>query len=194
MNPLLTLLLITSFYFCHGQDSLQIHVDTVKMVTYSYSRHEGVNGKLYGPLTRQALKETYRKKEGYNKMYREDGKLYFEGRFKKVNDSLVNVGIFKYYNKAGLLDYTHDFDSNTRAYYFSNGTKKSEGSMSQVKPDERSGTWICFYPSGTIKSTGNLKGDLKYGSWKYFEEKGKLREEKNYKQYTGCPLLDCCDW
>ena len=188
----LTLIFTIPFLISYGQDSLQIHFDTVRFVKDSVQRYEGGNGKVYGPITRYFLKESYESKPGYNKIFRENGKIYFEGEYILNDSALIKKGLFNFYSTSGQLDYTHDFDTKQRTYYFNNGAKKSEGHTNDS--EERTGIWTCYYSTGVIKSRGKVERTLKYGEWKYFNKKGNLKESINYKQWTGTGVTDCCDW
>jgi hypothetical protein len=54
---------------------------------------------------------------------------------------------------------------------------------------------LAYYPNGKIKSIGRALGELKYGTWKYFNEEGKLINRRHFKKYTGSGTgQDCCDW
>jgi antitoxin component YwqK of YwqJK toxin-antitoxin module len=189
----LTVLFAMAFLHGFGQHGLPIHTDTVKFVGDSVQRYEGRNGKVLGPVTRHFLKQSYDIEPGYNRLFKEDGTIYFEGEYVRLNGSaLVEKGLFKFYSKRGQLDYTHDFDSNYRVYYFNDGTKRSDGFTDDAQ--ERTGRWTCYYPGGVIKSTGKVKGSLKYGEWRYFNEKGDLTRKKKYKRWTGTSIADCCEW
>ena len=189
---LLTLTFVLYSFCSNGQDSLQTNIDTVKYVTAYIERQEGVNGKLQGSVSRPVLNEAFKIRAGYNKIYRENGKLYFEGTYKLTRDStFVKYGYFKYYDANGQLEYVHDFTTQVRAYYFPNGIKKSEGQTTDS--GEKTGIWKCFYSTGTIKSVGELKDRLKHGVWRYYDKHGKLKNEIVYTQWTGTGK-DCCDW
>lgn len=176
-----------------GQGIMYIHVDTLKIVRDTIKRGEGLNGKFVGYRTYLVNKEVYRPKEGYNKIIRTDGKIYFEGVYVLIDSTYKRVGLFKFYNEKGILDYTQDFSSDQRIYYFDNGVKRSEGRVNSS--GERIGVWTCYYPTGIVKSQGEIKGTLRKGSWKYFDKKGKPDKEKTYKSWTGFSGgKDCCDW
>jgi antitoxin component YwqK of YwqJK toxin-antitoxin module len=193
---LLSVVVSAAVFAGHAQTLMVIHIDTVRVVSDTVTRYHSVNGQLVGPRTYHVTKDIYQRKDGYNKIYRPNGKLLLEGKFLVVNDSTFeHEGIFKYYDANGVLDYDHDFNSHRRIYYFPDGTRKSEGPMSKEERDKKSGLWTCFYPNGKIKSTGRVLGELKYDKWKYFNEEGKLINRRHFKRYTGSGTgQDCCDW
>jgi antitoxin component YwqK of YwqJK toxin-antitoxin module len=176
-----------------AQQPPDIHLDTIKVVQDTVTRGEGLNGKLIGYRTFVGDRKSYQPKAGYNKIFRADGKMYLEGEYILIDSTYRRTGLFKFYNVKGILDYTQDFNSSLRVYYFGNGRKKSQGPVNNL--GERTGLWTCYYPSGLVKSQGELKGELKKGTWKYFDEKGKLTNKVKYKAWTGSSeSKDCCDW
>ena len=176
-----------------GQDSLSIHIDTLKFVKKSYQRGEGLNGKIVRYRTYYTSEESYQPKIGYNKIIRDNGILYFEGEYIQVDTLYKRVGLFKFYKTSGQLDYTQDFNTNQRVNYFSNGVKKSEGLVNDS--GKGIGIWTCYYPTGQTKSIGKIEDTLKIGRWEYFDEQGKLTNKRKYKHWTGASgNQDCCDW
>ncbi|HEU5291901.1 MAG TPA: hypothetical protein VFU05_14725, partial [Cyclobacteriaceae bacterium] len=156
-------------------------------------RGEGVNGKFVGYRTYLVNKETYQLKEGYNRIIKSDGKTYLEGEYVLIDSTYKRVGLFKFYNVKGILDYTQDFNSDQRIYYFDNGVKKSEGKVNSS--GQRIGVWTCYYSSGIVKSQGEINDTLKKGLWRYFDKKGKLDNKITYQSWTGVSGdKDCCDW
>jgi antitoxin component YwqK of YwqJK toxin-antitoxin module len=187
------LLLLNYSVKSQGQGTTQIHVDTVKIVLDTIKRGEGLNGKFVGYRNYLVNKEIYQPKEGYNKIIRTDGKIYLEGEYVLIDSTYRRVGLFRFYNENGILDYTQDFNSSQRIYYFEKGEKKSEGRVNGSS--ERIGIWTCYYSTGVVKSQGEIKGTLKKGQWKYFDKKGKLDNKITYKGWTGFSGdKDCCDW
>jgi antitoxin component YwqK of YwqJK toxin-antitoxin module len=176
-----------------GQGIKYIHVDTLKIVLDTVKRGEGLNGKFVGYRNYSVRKEIYQLKEGYNRIIRTDGKLYLEGEYILIDSTYKRVGLFRFYNENGILDYAQDFNSDQRIYYFNNGSKKSEGRISSS--GERIGIWTCYYLTGIVKAQGEIKGALKKGRWKYFDKKGNLDSKITYKAWTGFSgVKDCCDW
>src|ERR1041385_938361 len=90
-------LMVVSSFTCYAQDSVSIHIDTLKFVSDSVQWSEGVNGKMRGPIARRLLKERYHTEAGYNKIFRQNGKVYFEGEYQLANSVLKRVGVFKFY-------------------------------------------------------------------------------------------------
>jgi len=177
------LLFLTFSVKSQEQGVTLIHVDTLKIVPDTIKRGEGLNGKFVGYRTYLVNKEIYQPKEGYNKIITTDGKIYLEGKYVFIDSAYKRIGLFKFYNEKGILDYTQDFNSDIRIYYVDSGVKKSEGMVN--RSGERIGVWVCYYPTGIIKSQGELKGTLKKGLWKYFDKNGKLDNKVVYKDWTG---------
>jgi antitoxin component YwqK of YwqJK toxin-antitoxin module len=189
---LLVIFIVSSFSVC-GQDSPSIHIDTIKMVQKPYQRGESVNGKFLGYRTYYSLEESYRPQIGYNRIIRDNGSVYFEGEYILVDTVYKRVGLFKFYSLTGQLDYEQDFNTNQRINYFDNGIKKSEGLIDDL--GKRTGIWTCYYSSGQIKSKGEAVGELKKGTWEYYNNWGKLKKKIEYKALTGTSgNQDCCDW
>lgn len=64
-------------------------------------------------------------------------------------------------------------------FYYENGTKSSEGTMRDGKPDLY---WKNYYKNGQVKIEGNRKNFLLDSVWKFYTEKGKPTKTVNYKE------------
>jgi antitoxin component YwqK of YwqJK toxin-antitoxin module len=189
----LFILIAVSSLTVRGQDSISIHVDTPRFIEKSYQRGEGLNGKFVGLRTYSILTESFQPKAGYNKIVRDNGSLYFEGRYVLVDTIFKRVGVFKFYEISGQLDYMQDFNTNQRIYYFDDGTKKSQGLVDEL--GKRTGIWTCYYSSGQIKSRGKIEDKLKKGVWEHFDQGGELKRKIKYRRFTGASEnQDCCEW
>ncbi|MDD2313018.1 MAG: hypothetical protein PHT14_10795 [Petrimonas sp.] len=107
------------------------------------------------------------------------GKLVILGEYTNDKES----GIWYYYDKEHL---TMTFENYATNY----DTITSEGGKGRYIPDYKC-YYKAYYPNGTIKEEGWLlwsEGDspesdlsVEYGTWKYYNEDGKLTQTKEYK-------------
>jgi antitoxin component YwqK of YwqJK toxin-antitoxin module len=83
-----------------------------------------------------------------------------------------------------------------KAYYYESGELASEGYVEDGKPN---GYWITYYPNQLRKSEGNRKDFLLDGPWKFYDEKGNLKQIISYKEgkkdsiskvFESCHLLE----
>jgi len=65
-----------------------------------------------------------------------------------------------------------------QVFYYSNGSKSSEGIMRDGKPD---GYWKTYYENGILKTEGNRKNFELDSVWKFYDRHGKLTLSITYK-------------
>lgn len=63
--------------------------------------------------------------------------------------------------------------------YYEDGTKWSETYYSN---GIKSGHSVTFFPSGTIRYVGEYKNDERVGTWKFYDETGKLTSEEKFQK------------
>ncbi len=61
--------------------------------------------------------------------------------------------------------------------WFENGKKNSQGIFVNGKED---GKYTVWYPNGNLHYVGQYKNGKKTGTWKFYDESGKLLNEKTY--------------
>lgn len=85
--------------------------------------------------------------------------------------------------EIGLVDKkTNTYESKSN---YKNGQLKSIGHLiglgdNQVSSD-KTGEWMFYYETGTLKSTGYYKDGYQVGEWKYYHANGSLNEIGKFK-------------
>lgn len=64
-------------------------------------------------------------------------------------------------------------------YYYESGSKSSEGTLREGKPDAY---WKSYYRNGKLKTEGNRVNFELDGEWKFYNEEGELTLSIEYKQ------------
>ncbi len=62
-------------------------------------------------------------------------------------------------------------------FYYTSGTKASEGTLREGKPD---GYWKTYYPDGKMKSEGNRRNYMLDSAWVFYAATGDTNEVINY--------------
>lgn len=142
------------------------------------------------------------KMEGLNKSGKSDSLwvYYFESGEKKAEGYYkqgLKTGPWKYFYKNGKVSAEGGYETGQTLgnwiYYFPNGAKSAEGLQKNGSKDgywkmfydtgvikgvgefnEGTGEYKEYYISGSLKVTGNFKGDLNHGRWTYYDEEGHI--------------------
>ncbi|WP_109830105.1 DUF3352 domain-containing protein [Reichenbachiella versicolor] len=72
-----------------------------------------------------------------------------------------------------------DLEAENQSELFEDGNPKYDY---QTKNGKKHGAFYEFYPNGDIKIIGKYKNDLKEGTWKHYDENGKLIEKVKYRK------------
>ena len=87
--------------------------------------------------------------------------------------SILSISYAKVFSQDTLIK------NGNVVFYYPNQVKSSEGLMRDGKPD---GYWKNYYEIGIIKSEGNRLNFELDSTWKFYNNKGKLTLEVNYKK------------
>lgn len=144
----------------------------VKTVYYDEEDHiisdstQAASYAIYGKLTGDSL-YTFKK-------YDADGYVMVTGSFS--DDSLtIPQGKFVYYDwvdQLTTLGNTLPSPDGKERYILVTGNFNN---------GKKSGKWLTFYPSGSLKSVLTFVQDVMDGEYKYFDSKGKLQISGTYK-------------
>lgn len=211
--------LITFFFF--NSIYAQTFIDTIKVVKTEQVWTEKVNGELHS-IMKPAFKKIYPKHIGYNEIYDENGYLSFTGNYISNNEKIVEIGLFRYYysngnienegefingektgvwkhfDKEGLLEYQTDYDSLTLSYFYPNGKIRATGpyiiAFSKTEPN---GVWKFYYENGNCECEGKYYTSLKYGKWKHYDANNTYIKGIKHGKYTAnynYSFLEACKW
>lgn len=122
----------------------------------------------------------------YRDGIQQDSAVFYHpnGKFQKVElyRSGKKQGDFREYDSSGrLIRYCHydnfsNLDS-VEIYYYPNGQMKQRG---QMKNDLRNGTFSAWHENGKLAETGQCIHDTPTGIWVYYDEKGKQIRKQDY--------------
>ncbi|MFP4488604.1 MAG: toxin-antitoxin system YwqK family antitoxin [Bacteroidales bacterium] len=99
--------------------------------------------------------------------YDSDGNLVFSGPFRMG----VPIGIHREYNSDGTVK--------SSVIYNDEGNKVSEGIVTE--DGRRNGTWLNYYPGGSIKEKGEYSNNSRTGSWTFYDREGNVVQTGQYR-------------
>jgi antitoxin component YwqK of YwqJK toxin-antitoxin module len=150
-----------------------------------------IDGKFHGEITlwhdkKNQIKESttyiHDKRHGKSTFFSESGNII------KVIDYVnerIQGKIIKYYDCENKIIETECEYANNKQYgkyrsYYKSGKKRCEGTYIDEK---KYGIWTSWHENGKIKKQGSYSRytyGKKAGSWKFYDEHGKMYDEKIY--------------
>lgn len=209
----------------------QVNIDTLRYEKEDEFKSWTVgNTIIHSPSTR---KLKFHIETGHNLIYRKDGSLYLKGTYSSKDDSLfikngvfeyfyenaqlrdsgayennIRTGIWRHFDKNGVLIYEQNFNTLIRTYFYPNKDTLAFGPMKFQQENinyeffnltEHEGYWVFRETNGNCDCKGKLVSSLKHGKWLYYAYgKNKLTQTK--KRYSGYmanynyDFLDLCRW
>lgn len=118
-----------------------------------YTYNEGYYSK--GKLSENSIYFSEYDRTGKWQGFYEDGKLFYEGSYKKGE----REGTWTFYHKNGQL-----------------------AAKGNYKNNKETGLWQTYHKNGKIMDEGSYKNGEKIGSWKYYYANGNLKSERFLKE------------
>ncbi len=206
---LVVVILLSQECFILAQDTVHVDTITIRQVGIHHSRRTG-SGLGVFPTGRTMDLYEWNSKEGFNVIYRPNGVKYFEGYYRKKNDTtFVPDGYFIIYNRnssvsregkyeagklagqwtyndtVGNLDFVTDYKSRRKTFYHLNGVAKSEGRYKLTRPSGREfrvGIWKFYHSNGTLHCEGRLALFGKVGKWVCYNDRGEPLHTISYSR------------
>lgn len=115
------------------------------------------------------------KRTGLWVIYSANGAKQSEGRY----DGNTRVGTWKYYASAGWLKATESINDDYSSYieFYISGEVKSSGKQFD---SNKEGEWHYYYEDASLQARGTYREGKKFGSWIYYNESGSIKAEGNY--------------
>lgn len=117
--------------------------------------------------------------DGMQKSYYSNGKVEHVGFYKKG----VRIGKWEYFHENGKRSIVSVYDNdNTLSsdWYSDDGIAWKKEKYEYNADGKRTEHFEEFHLNGKLKETGSFFDGAETGTWKFYNEKGKLIETKNY--------------
>lgn len=114
-------------------------------------------------------------REGEWEFFYENSNMKTIGKYQKNQKE----GLWRYFHEDGSFKAQAEFTKDKGKYkeFFPTGIVKSEG---EIIGGKSNGHWKYYYDNGQLKAEGEEKNGMKEGFWKYYFKEGKIASEGNY--------------